>query len=142
MGDGASQFKLCASHGLGAGIQKIVVGGYFHNCKSLGLAFSGAFDEAFNPVQYEDIDLCYRARAAGFKLLYEPAVEMYHFENVTTEGSGDLNFKYLTIKNGLLFKRRWQHMFAHEDGPSDASIVWREVPRVSWDAVGQLPMDE
>ncbi|KPJ64259.1 hypothetical protein AMK68_02005 [candidate division KD3-62 bacterium DG_56] len=99
----------------------------------------GVFDEAFNPVQYEDIDLCYRARAAGFKMLYDPAVEMYHFENVTTEGSVDLNFKYLTIKNGLLFKRRWRHMFEHEGGPPDEQLRWRELDRKTVFEVGELP---
>lgn len=99
----------------------------------------GAFDEAFNPVQYEDIDLCYRARAAGFRMLYEPAVEMYHFENVTTSDSVDLNFKYLTIKNGLLFKRRWRHMFEHEGGPPDEALAWRELDRKTVHEVGDLP---
>ena len=102
----------------------------------------GAFDEEFNPVQYEDIDLCYRARSMGYHCLYEPSVEMYHFENVTTDGSVDLNFKYLTIKNGLLFKRRWRHMFEHEGGPTDDELRWRELPRSDVVEVGELPVVE
>ena len=35
----------------------------------------GGFDEAFNPVQFEDLDLSYRARAAGYRVIYYPAVE-------------------------------------------------------------------
>jgi GT2 family glycosyltransferase len=99
----------------------------------------GDFDEAYNPVQYEDIDLCYRARAAGFTLLYEPAVEMYHFENVTTDGSVDLNFRYLTIRNGLRFKRQWRHMFEHEGGPPEEKLRWRALDRKTVFEVGDLP---
>ena len=102
----------------------------------------GAFDEAFNPVQYEDIDLCYRARSMGYRCLYEPSVEVYHFENVTTDGSVDLNFKYLTIKNGLLFKRRWRHMFEQEGGPSDDELRWRELPRQQVGEASELPVVE
>ncbi len=88
----------------------------------------GGLDEVFNPAQYEDFDFCYRARQAGWQVWYEPRAEMYHYEGVTTDGSVDVNFKYVTIKNGLEFKRRWQHIFAHEDGPSDEECQWRSLP--------------
>ncbi len=85
----------------------------------------GGLDEVFNPAQYEDLDFCYRARDAGWEVWYEPRAEMYHYEGVTTDGSVDVNFKYVTIKNGLEFKRRWQHMFSDENGPSDEECRWR-----------------
>lgn len=93
------------------------------------IAEVGGFDEAFNPVQYEDLDLCYRARQAGYRVIYYPAVEAFHYENVTTDGSPDLNFKYLTIKHGMLFKQRWHHMFSVENGPEDAAAVWKPIER-------------
>jgi len=89
----------------------------------------GPLDEAFSPVQYEDLDFCYRARAHGYKVLYEPSVEMYHYEHTTTDGSVDINFKYVTIKNGRTFRQRWRHMFAFEGGPPDEEVVWRDLPR-------------
>ena len=54
--------------------------------------------------------------------LYDPAVVVYHFENVTTDGTPSLNYRYLTVKNGLAFKRKWRHRFAKENGPEDASM--------------------
>ena len=87
----------------------------------------GPLDEVFNPAQYEDFDFCYRAREAGWEIWYEPAAEMYHFENVTTAGSPDLNFRYVTIRNGLEFKRRWQRRFSQEQGPADDDCRWREL---------------
>ncbi|MCS6863088.1 MAG: glycosyltransferase family 2 protein, partial [Abditibacteriales bacterium] len=95
----------------------------------------GMLDEAFNPVQFEDLDFCYRARAAGYKIVYTPEVEMFHFEHVTTGGSPDINFKYVTIKNGLLFKKRWQHVFQHDGGPPDAAVQWKQLPKKTLDEV-------
>ncbi len=41
----------------------------------------GLFDEEFWPGYYEDADLCYRARAAGFAVWYEPAATLTHQES-------------------------------------------------------------
>lgn len=95
----------------------------------------GMLDEAYSPVQYEDIDLCYRARQNGWVVWYAPHVEMWHFENITTAGSADLKFRYLTIRNGLIFKSRWRHMFEREGGPSDEELRWRDLPKKSVEEV-------
>jgi len=100
----------------------------------------GGFDEEFNPVQFEDIDFSYRVRNAGYKILYEPGVWMYHFENVTTGMSPSLNSTYLIIKNGLKFKKRWNFIFAKENGPSDDSIVWLPIEKVPLHQIGELEM--
>jgi len=98
----------------------------------------GTFDEIFNPVQYEDLDLIYRMRKQGYCLWYEPAVEMYHFENVTTDNTPQINFKYQTIKNGIEFKRRWREMFSQENGPADDTLRWGELPRRRIEEIGEL----
>jgi GT2 family glycosyltransferase len=102
----------------------------------------GGFDEIFNPVQFEDIDYSYRVRHAGYKILYLPTVEMYHFENVTTGMSPTLNSTYLIIKNGLTFKRRWQFMFSKENGPKDEQFRWAEIEKVPLDCIGELGLTD
>ncbi len=87
----------------------------------------GGLDEVFSPAQYEDFDFCYRARQVGWQVWYEPVVEMYHYEGVTTADSTDINYEYVTIRNGLEFKRRWQHMFVCEDGPADEECQWQQL---------------
>jgi GT2 family glycosyltransferase len=104
------------------------------------LEAAGGFDEAFNPVEYEDLDLCYRIRASGQRCRYVPTVEMYHFESVTTAGTPSLPNTRLIIEHGLLFKKRWRHMFEREGGPPDEETRWREVPTRRWDEVGELPI--
>lgn len=42
----------------------------------------GGFDENLQ-VGYNDIDFCLRVRALGLKVIYEPAVELIHFESKT-----------------------------------------------------------
>jgi len=90
----------------------------------------GPLDERFSPVQFEDIDYCYRVRELGCLCRYEPSVEMYHFENVTTKRTGTLNYPYLTVKNGLKFKAKWAHRYPAENGPPDEAWSWAQIPTV------------
>jgi GT2 family glycosyltransferase len=97
---------------------------------------AGGFDEAFNPVQYEDLDLCYRVRELGHRCYVVGDAEVCHFENTTTDGSQDINFRYVTIKNGLLFKDRWRRRFAQEDGPADSETAWLELEQRTLQQMG------
>jgi len=98
----------------------------------------GPLDEGFNPLQFEDIDYCYRARHAGYRVLYLPTVEMYHFENVTSGATSGINYTYVTVKNGMRFKKRWRAMFQHEGGPPDSAFRWAEIPKRDISEVGEL----
>ena len=95
----------------------------------------GALDEAFSPVQFEDIDYCYRIREAGFTCRYEPTVEMYHFENVTTGRSDAINYPYVTVKNGLKFKKKWEHCYKTESGPDDNDWTWAMIAGIKLEDV-------
>jgi len=100
----------------------------------------GGLDEAFNPAQFEDFDFCYRARQAGWKVLVEPSVEMYHFENVTTDGSPDVKFRYVTMKNWVEFKRRWRGMYEQEHGPDESDCGWAALETRPLERTGVPPM--
>ncbi|MCL2105228.1 MAG: glycosyltransferase [Kiritimatiellaeota bacterium] len=100
----------------------------------------GGFDEAFHPVQFEDFDLVYRLREAGYEAVYTPAAEMYHFESVTTQGTPTVHNAAVVVRNGLLFQKRWRHLFEREDGPSEDACRWRAVEAVAFDAIGELPL--
>jgi len=95
---------------------------------------AGEMDEAYFPVQYEDIDYCYRLRSLGYRCRIVPSVEMHHYEHVTTDGSSDIKFLEVSTRNGMLFRRRWRHVFENEDGPDDD--VWR------WEAIERPRIDE
>ncbi len=93
----------------------------------------GLFDEAFNPVQFEDVDYCYRARSKGWRVVYEPTVTMLHDESATTAGVRRRSNAYTVVKHGMIFKERWRHMFEQENGPDDADIVWKPIGRFAKD---------
>lgn len=94
---------------------------------------AGPMDEAYSPVQYEDIDYCYRLKSLGFRCWLQPAVEMYHYEHVTTDGSTEFKFLDVTTRNGFLFRKRWRHVFELEDGPADDDWRWESLDRVRLD---------
>jgi len=100
----------------------------------------GGFDEAFHPVQFEDFDLCYRLREAGYAAVYAPAVEMYHFESVTTQGTPTVRNAAVVVRNGLLFQKRWRHLFAGENGPGEEACRWRKIEPVPFSSIGPLPL--
>lgn len=95
----------------------------------------GELDEIYSPVQYEDLDYCYRARGAGFEVWSLPSVEVFHFEHTTTSGSGDINFKYVTAKNSITFKQRWSTLFAEENATTEEAAQWRVLPKQDIEAV-------
>ncbi|NLG14014.1 MAG: glycosyltransferase family 2 protein [Lentisphaerae bacterium] len=71
----------------------------------------GYLDELFHPVQYEDLDLCIRARLGGFEVAYTPDIEMYHFEGITTASFGAEEYKMNIAKNSLKFRERYHRLF-------------------------------
>jgi GT2 family glycosyltransferase len=45
----------------------------------------GGFDDGFSPAYYEEVDYCYRAREAGFPVIYEPGAVAIHHESQTQD---------------------------------------------------------
>jgi GT2 family glycosyltransferase len=87
----------------------------------------GLLDECFHPVQYEDLDLCIRARQAGFAVAYTPTVEMYHFEGITTAAIGQKEYRRNIARNSLTFRARYHELFRTftEELPSP-EYRWRQ----------------
>lgn len=68
----------------------------------------GYLDPIFSPAYWEDTDLCFRARKAGYRVVYEPAAEVIHFEG-TTAGSPNRKSlsQQLQARNKPRFMARW-----------------------------------
>jgi GT2 family glycosyltransferase len=65
----------------------------------------GLLDDVFVPYYYEEADYCYRARAAGFRILYVPDAVAIHHESFTMQQIG--NEKLFALeKNRLRFVLR------------------------------------
>lgn len=60
----------------------------------------GLFDEKFF-AYYEDVDISFRARLAGWKIMYEPAAHVYHAVSATSSKLGSFT-RYHSTKNLLM----------------------------------------
>ena len=67
----------------------------------------GGFDESF-PVNYNDVDLCLRARQAGYEVIVEPAALLRHDECQSRQAGVRLEERYL-------FEQRWGALLERGD---------------------------
>ena len=64
----------------------------------------GGFDEKlFNPFYWEDVDLCYRARKRGYKLLWDPNSHVVHNHESTINKIPKFKKNLILQRNQLLF---------------------------------------
>ena len=66
----------------------------------------GYMDDAF-PVNFGDVDFCFKLRAKGFLIVYNPLVALYHHESLTRGQSETPEKQELSIKDRDVFFERW-----------------------------------
>jgi len=67
----------------------------------------GGFDEDFAPAYYEDVDLCLRLRARGYRVRTIPAAKVVHLSG-QSYGAGTWRFIELSLKNRIrLLVKHW-----------------------------------
>jgi GT2 family glycosyltransferase/SAM-dependent methyltransferase len=85
----------------------------------------GGFDERFDPMYYEDTDLCFEARARGLRVMYEPRAHVIHVEGATAGVDEQKGHKRHQERNRPLFLEKWRERLAAEHLAPDRSCVWR-----------------
>lgn len=84
----------------------------------------GLLDEGFSPIYYEDTDLCFRARAAGWRVVYVPLAIVTHYETKTFSAE---NYERKSILHRgrlrFLFKHRRLDWLLGEFGPAERAWV-------------------
>ena len=66
----------------------------------------GGLSMDFKGGQYEDIDFCLKARQKGYKVIYEPAATLYHYEH----GSGEEYVMESSERNRALLLKKWPNV--------------------------------
>lgn len=87
----------------------------------------GGFDALYEPAYYEDTDLCFRVREAGYRVVVQPASTIVHLEgrsNGTDLGSG---LKKYQVVNHTKFYRRWSDIL--KSHRSNGDTPWLEAQR-------------
>jgi GT2 family glycosyltransferase/glycosyltransferase involved in cell wall biosynthesis len=94
--------------------------------KALFLSVDG-FDSRYEPAYYEDTDLSFKVRQAGYKVLYQPLSEVIHYEGAT--GGTDLSTgtKKHQDLNRSTFAERWAAELMAK--PANGDLAFLRQPR-------------
>ncbi len=82
----------------------------------------GGFDTRYAPAYYEDTDLCFRVRQAGWRVVYQPASVIIHHEGGTAGTDVQSSFKRYQVINREKFLEKWQAALKLQSPPGDACV--------------------
>jgi GT2 family glycosyltransferase/glycosyltransferase involved in cell wall biosynthesis len=88
----------------------------------------GGFDSRYAPGYYEDTDLAFKVRRAGYKVLYQPLSEVIHYEGAT--GGTDLSAgakKYQDV-NRSTFAEAWADELITRPANGDVTFLRQPPP--------------
>ncbi|NEO57838.1 MAG: tetratricopeptide repeat protein [Okeania sp. SIO3B5] len=68
----------------------------------------GGFDVRYKPAYYEDTDLAFEVRKAGYKVLYQPLAKIVHFEGISSGTDVNKGVKKYQVVNHQKFMKKWQ----------------------------------
>jgi len=90
---------------------------------------AGGFDSRYAPGYYEDTDLAFKVRQAGYRVLYQPLSEVIHYEGAT--GGTDISTgakKHQEI-NRSSFAEVWSNELAKR--PANGDVTFLQRPRTA-----------
>jgi len=79
----------------------------------------GGFSPEFSPAYFEDTDLAFKVRQAGFSVRYAPLARIVHHEGVSngTEAETESGLKRYQVLHAPLFRSKWAHAFEGSSEP-------------------------
>ena len=115
----------------------------------------GGLSASMEPMYFEDTDLAFKVRDAGYTTWFVPSSLVYHYEGMTSGTDVTAGFKKHQEINRPKFKRRWAAAYAHHsaegltpDLEKDRGIVGRVLfidyapPRADKDAGSYAALQE
>jgi GT2 family glycosyltransferase len=101
----------------------------------------GLLDEAFRPTEWDEADLAFRIRKAGWSVAtsgYERLGAYFHLGSTTISRAPSTPYLTKVLKNGRLFHERWDATIAAEH-PRERRTWWRRSTAAGWvDTLKQL----
>ena len=89
----------------------------------------GGFDARYAPAYYEDADLCMGVRALGYKVIYQPASRLIHYEGMTAGRDTGAGLKRFQLVNREKFVAKWREILARDHLPHDPANIARAADR-------------
>jgi glycosyltransferase involved in cell wall biosynthesis len=115
----------------------------------------GGLSDEFRPAYYEDTDLAFRVREAGYRTVYAPLSVVFHAEGVSSGTSTASGMKRFQEVNRPKFERKWRDAYrghgtdtARVDIEKDRGVAFRvlfidaETPRPHVDAASHVAVGD
>lgn len=91
------------------------VTGAFLACRRADFGAVGGFDAQHFGIWFNDVDFCLKQRSRGSRVIYEPAIEAYHYESKTLAVEFRDHSRSAHFEAALAAMReRWGSAFAHD----------------------------
>ena len=87
----------------------------------------GGFDSRYAPGYYEDTDLAFKVRQAGYRVLYQPLSEVIHYEGATGGTDISTGAKKHQAINRSTFAEVWSDELAKR--PANGDVTFLQRPR-------------
>ena len=82
----------------------------------------GGFDERYSPAYCEDSDLAFEIRKRGFKVMYQPASVVVHFEGISNGTDISSGQKSYQTVNQQKFYNKWRTVLEKEQFPNGENV--------------------
>ena len=92
----------------------------------------GGFSEEFAPAYYEDTDLCFKVRQAGYKVCYTPFSEIVHFEGFSNGTDINSGIKQNQVINAGKFKSKWAKAFREFEKEGENLHFSKDLNKTKW----------
>jgi GT2 family glycosyltransferase len=105
----------------------------------------GGLDTRFAPAYYEDTDLCFAARAHGYRVVYQPAAVVCHLEGASNGTDVTTGVKQYQVTNQARFLEKWADALARQGAPAPDSprlTSWRTQAGRALVIDHQIPMPD
>ncbi len=86
----------------------------------------GGFDDDYRPAYYEEADLCVRLRKSGWRIVYDPAVVIQHFEYGSADAAASMR---LMQRNHRIFVSKHLDYLRYQHPPARRHAVHARSPR-------------
>ena len=86
----------------------------------------GGFDRQYAPAFYEDADLCFGVRSLGYRVIYQPASRLIHFEGTTAGVDVEEGPKQYQLINRRKFVQKWSKVLVsqhYENNPANERLA-------------------
>jgi GT2 family glycosyltransferase len=101
----------------------------------------GLLDQGFWPGYYEDVDICYRAREAGYEVWYTPEARLIHDESVALKGSRAIEVASQRGRLRFVLKHLPPERFMSEFVPAERRRFREEAQQETADALRYLYLE-